>query len=264
MVAPCSGKRHFSLGVKCDAAQKHERRYMNKVSKNSKLIFASLLVIALPVSAHENPWSFEFGVGHSIGTGELLHAGSNSLGAPRYDVNNALVRSITLGYEFHNGLRLELDVRTRDIDVGGQASMLSRQQTRPALEQYQTNGEVQSVTRMFNLVYVGELGSPDWTAYTKVGLGDAANKAAATVDIQPTFTAQDQEPLRYLRHTDHALAGSLGFGVIRHINERTSLGLDYQYSFLGDAQTERLDDGSYLEMDKLAVHEVSIKLRYIF
>ncbi len=225
---------------------------------------ASSLLVIQPVAAHEDPWSFEFGLGHSIGTGEFLHAGSNSGGTPRYDVDNAIVKSITLGYELHNGFRIELDLRSRDIDLGGEAIMPSRQQAAPAIEQYQTKGEVQAVTRMINLVYVGELASADWTAYTKVGLGDASNKTAAAVDIQPTFANDGREAQRYLRHTDHELAISLGFGVVYHLNERTSLGADYQYSYLGDAQTLAADDGSFMELETLAVHELSIKLRYKF
>ncbi|MFK8018945.1 MAG: outer membrane protein [Pseudomonadales bacterium] len=218
--------------------------------------------------AHENQPYFELGLGRSLGSGELLHGAANSAGTPRYDVGNATVRSAAVGYQFISGLRVELDFRDRNISISDEQVVASRSQsafTGAAQEQFDVRGTMNSTSRMLSVAYVGELIKPDWKAYLKLGAGESKNRSQAAIDIQPTLTALGRDDsIDYLKGSNREFAWLAGAGVHVHLQDKVEIGFDYQYSNLGDASTRPSEFGDVLEYDRLAVHELSIKLRFHF
>lgn len=231
-------------------------------------LFCLLGSQAALISAHENQPYLELGLGRSIGTGELVHAGANSNGTPRYDVDNATVRSFAVGYQFISGLRVELDFRDRNIGLSDTVNVSTRPQsafTGVTEEEFTVRGTMNSTTRTLSVAYVGELIKPAWKAYLKLGVGEAKNRTLANVDIQPTLAQLGQnEPVNYAKGSDREFAWLAGAGVHLHMRDNVELGLDYQYTNLGDATTQASEFGDRLEFDALAVHEISVKLRFHF
>lgn len=218
--------------------------------------------------AHENQAYFELGLGASIATGELQHAGANSMGTPNYDMGNTTVKGFAIGYQMINGLRLELDFRDRELEIASNRTVATRSQSAfngSATETFIASGNIDSRTRMLNVAYVGELIKPQWAAYLKLGVGEAKNRTVVTVDVEPTFTALGLlDGDFYPRGSEREFAWSAGTGVNMHISERLQIGLDYQYSNLGDSTTRAGQFGDNLETDELAVHEVTARLRLHF
>ncbi len=229
---------------------------------------AVLTICAFNAHAHENQAYFEIGAGASITTGELQHAGVNSNGTPNYDMGNSSVRGFAIGYQMISGLRLELDFRDRELEIASNRIVATRPQSAfngAANETFVATGNVDSRTRMLNVAYVGELIKPQWAAYLKLGVGEAKNRTVATVNVEPTFTALGiQGGDFYPRGSEREFAWSAGTGVNMHINEHLQVGLDYQYSNLGDATTRPGQFGDNLATDELAVHEITARLRLHF
>ncbi|MFK7733601.1 MAG: outer membrane protein [Pseudomonadales bacterium] len=249
----------------------HQRSF--KFFHRSQRLLASACVTAFVfcsfnTQAHENQAYIELGLGASIATGELQHAGPNSNGTPNYDMGNTSVKSFAIGYQMINGLRLELDFRDRELEIASNRTVATRPQSAfngSTTETFIASGNVDSRTRMLNVAYVGELIKPQWTAYLKLGVGEAKNRTVATVDVEPTFIALGNlNGDFYQRGSEREFAWSAGTGVSMHITERLQVGLDYQYSNLGDATTRAGQFGDNLETDELAVHEVTARLRLHF
>jgi len=257
-------------------AQQFEKNAANVVMDFLKVLavrrslpFSICCLLASQVTlAHENQPYFELGLGRSLGSGELLHGGQNAAGTPRYDVGDATVRSAAIGYQFVSGLRVELDFRDRNINIGGQQTVATRPQsafTGAAQEQFNASGKMNSTSRMLSVAYVGELIKPDWKAYLKLGVGESKNRTLAVVDVQPTLASLGRDdPIDYLKGSNREFAWLAGGGVHLHVQENIEIGLDYQYSNLGDANTQPSEFGEVLEHDRLAVHEISVKLRFHF
>lgn len=230
--------------------------------------FFSLLTVLSPfTAAHENTPYIELGVGRSVASGDLHHAGLNSAGTPNYGVNYATAVGFAIGYQLTNGLRLEVDFRDRDIDVGGLRNVATRPQSAfigAPEEEFNAGGTTNSRTRMLNIAYVGKLTKKRWTGYVKAGAGEAKNRAQATIDVQPTFGLLGEPALEYAEGSNREFAWSAGAGVMFHLRDRIELGIDYQYSNLGDADSEASIQGDNLEHDRLAVHELTARIRYNF
>ncbi len=235
------------------------------------IFFTVSLLGLLPLTGfgHENSPYVEVGLGYAIATGELEHSGVNAAGMPIYGQGDASVRSFAVGYQMISGWRLELDFRNRRVDIGDAQSLATRPSVQALVgsdtERFEAGGTTESQTRMLNVAYVGRLKDPDWTAYLKVGAGESKNRSQATLTIDPTVQALNLDsPLVYPRGSEREFAWSAGLGVHMELSERAELGLDYQYSNLGDAATLAGPLGDILEHDELAVHEVSVRLRYHF
>lgn len=250
----------------------HQRSSKFFHSSCSKLVSVcaavSLVLGTFSAQAHENQAYFELGLGASIATGELQHAGANSVGTPSYDIGNTSVKGFAIGYQMINGLRLELDFRDRELEIASNRTVATRAQSvfnGSASETFIASGNIDSRTRMLNVAYVGALIKPQWAAYLKLGVGEAKNRTVATVDVEPTFVALGLfDGDFYPRGSEREFAWSAGTGVNMHISERLQIGLDYQYSNLGDATTRAGQFGDNLETDELAVHEVTARLRLHF
>lgn len=250
----------------------HQRLYKSlhrSYGKSASRCAAALLVLcSFNIQAHENQAYFELGFGASIATGVLQHAGANSNGTPDYDMGNTTVKGFAIGYQMINGLRLELDFRDRELEIASDRTVATRPQSifnGSATETFTATGNVDSRTRMLNVAYVGELIKPQWAAYLKLGVGEAKNRTVVTVDVEPTFLALGMlDGDFYPRGSEREFAWSAGTGVNMHITERLQIGLDYQYSNLGDATTRAGQFGDNLETDELAVHEITARLRLHF
>lgn len=227
-----------------------------------------LALCTFSAQAHENQAYVEFGLGASLTTGELQHGGANSNGTPNYDMGNSSVRGFAIGYQMISGLRLELDFRDRELEIASNRTVATRPQSTfngAPNENFVASGNVDSRTRMLNVAYVGELIKPQWAAYLKLGVGEAKNRTVVTVDVEPTFTALGlSDGDFYPRGSEREFAWSAGTGVNMQVNEHLQIGLDYQYSNLGDATTRAGQFGDNLETDELAVHEITARLRLHF
>lgn len=224
-------------------------------------------VLSSPSSAHENTPYLEVGIGRSVGSGDLNHGGVNAVGTPNYAVDYATVVGFAIGYQLTNGLRIELDFRDRDLDIGGIRNVPTRPQSAfigAPEEEFNAGGTTNSRTRMLNIAYVGKLTKKRWTGYVKAGAGEAKNRVQALIDVQPTYGQLGEQPQEYAEGSNREFAWSAGAGVHFHLRDSIELGIDYQYSNLGDADSEFSALGDRLEHDRLAVHELSARIRYSF
>lgn len=241
---------------------------MRLAAVRQTIIVALLAALLAPlVQAHDNTPYIELGVGRSVGSGDLNHAGVNAVGTPNYNVDYATMTGFAVGYQLTNGLRLELDFRDRDLDIGGVRSVATRPQsafTAAPEEEFNAGGTTNSRTRMLNIAYVGKLTKKRWTGYVKAGAGEAKNRVQALIDVQPTYGLLGDSPVEYSEGSNREFAWSAGAGVHFHLRDRIELGIDYQYSNLGDADTEFSVLGDRLSHDRLAVHELSARIRFNF
>ena len=235
---------------------------------NSALIHTAaavaLIAASAAASAADGGWYGSVQLGHQSNNGAAINEGTNSPGTPSYDLQSGAVAGIAVGRAIGNGLRLEAELRYRDIDIDG--SYRAGPTGGRTNEQFSVRGNLRSTTLMVNALYDLPVAG-DFKPYLKAGIGAARNVGNADINITPTFAnfglGADFRSV-YPQGSNTSLAYAVGAGVGYAITPRVTLDLGYQYINLGRAKTGVDRNGDVLSFDKPAAHEVTLGVRYNF
>lgn len=225
---------------------------------------AALFGVCAAASATDSGWYGSVQLGRQINNGAAINEGTNSAGTPSYDLQSGGVAGIAVGRSIGNGLRLEAELRYRDIDIDG--SHRAGPTGGRSSEQFSVRGNLRSTTLMVNALYDLPVAGA-FKPYVKAGIGAARNVGNADINITPTFAnfglGADFRSA-YPEGTHTSLAYAVGAGVGYAITPQVTLDLAYQYINLGRAKTGVDRNGDVLSFDKPASHDVTVGVRYQF
>ena len=225
---------------------------------------AALITASAAASAADTGWYGSVHVGRQINSGAAINEGTHSPGTPSYDLQSGAVGGIAVGRPIGNGLRLEAELRYRDIDIDG--SYRAGPTGGRSNEQFSVRGNLRSTTLMVNALYDLPVAGA-FKPYLKAGIGAAHNVGNADINITPTFANMGlPADLRsvFPEGSNTSLAYAVGAGVGYAITPRMTLDLGYQYIHLGRAKTGIDGNGDVLSFDEPALHELTLGVRYAF
>lgn len=236
------------------------------------------LILAMGFAYADNNMYVEGSAGVAIGASTNAKSqGTNSANHPSggWDVDSKKgVVGLSLGYFIKPNIAIEGNYRYRENTTDGGQYLGSPKILGTTVNQ---DAKVNTHSLMVNGKYFFDIASSKIRPYAKAGIGIAQNKTDSTLDMTPLFSNLGAATLDrigngckgsvkwcYPSDKKTNFAWSVGLGAQYPINEKTYVGLDYQYIDMGKAQTGIDPNGDRLEVKHVRNHEVSMTLGYRF
>ena len=248
-------------------------------SLRSKSLSSISLLLVMGFAHADSGMYLEGSAGIAFGASTNAKSqGTNSANHPSggWDVDSKKgVVGLSLGYFIKPNLAIEGNYRYRENITDSDQYLAS-----PIIPGTTVNQDAKIKTHslMVNGKYFFDIASSKIRPYAKAGIGIAQNKTNSTLDMTPLFSniggaatldglgngCKGSVKWCYPSDKKTNLAWSVGFGAQYPINEKTYIGLDYQYINMGKAQTGTDPNGDRLEVKNVRNHEVSVTLGYRF
>ncbi len=232
------------------------------------------LLFALPLLslAEAGSWygGLKGGYLYGYGDAELFGPTRSVYGElPAFDLDDGGHLSISLGFRWPSGWRLEGELAASNLTTAGHS--LAGSGVRD-LDVFRLDSEIETTTFMLNAYREFDVLRPTLWPYLRAGIGATRNEASGVLFVDYGSAVWDGTPLAGLSgvalpfpaDTETALSWTIGAGVRSRLTEHAWLSVEYGFVYSGEATTGLDENGDAFFYNEPRAQRLLLALDYRF